>query len=345
MRAGGIEGFAANRVDSASAKSRSWATRSKSRRFWSTETSGNSAPSLRSSMPRSRTWVRNASSFKLERKRRFFTRSATCRSFTRLAAHFSWSRGVVKLPPVPGLSRGVLSGSASSPCLSPSSPVSPSPFGLEARSSASPAGIGSSSSPNPWRFFSWRSRSLRASMSKAARPRVSSSAFRAVPMASSAERRATAALRERLSERRRVPRRTRFAASSPRARGFGASPPPGASGEARSTFFSVASVASQIFSSSSAELTLERPASSRITARSRKPTPATVWLAYSRCSVIASSTLSATPVTASPSSRNCLAASRNCTVVCLVRSRSTRRARCLGSVLRSTHSSAPRMVR
>mmetsp|Transcript_75446 Transcript_75446/g.233372 ORF Transcript_75446/g.233372 Transcript_75446/m.233372 type:complete len:271 (+) Transcript_75446:826-1638(+) len=253
------------------------------------------------------------------------------------------------LPPLPGRFRGLAPAAASSsgfsPCLSPPSPP-PSPFGMELRSSsASPAGTGSSSSPKPRRRFSWRSRSLRASTSRAARPRLSSSALSAAPMASSAERRATAALRERLSVSSRVPKRTRFAASSPRARGLGASPPPPPSGEARSTFCRVASVASLIFSRSSAELALERPASSTMMARSRRPTPATVCAAYSRCSCMASSTLSATPFTASPSRRSCLAASRSWTVVCLVRSRRERRARCFGNELSSPQSSAPRMVR
>mmetsp|Transcript_42811 Transcript_42811/g.123799 ORF Transcript_42811/g.123799 Transcript_42811/m.123799 type:complete len:403 (-) Transcript_42811:1049-2257(-) len=341
-RAGGTEGFAASRADSASAKSRSCATRSKSRRFCSTVTSGSIAPSLRSSMPRRRACVRNASSFKLARKRRFLTRKATWRSFTRFAADFSWSRGVAMLPPLPGRFRGLASGSASSPPFSPSLPVS-SAF-ADLGSSASPAGMASSSSPKPRRRLSWRSRSLRASTSSAERPRLSSSALRAAPMASSAERLATAALRERLSERRRLPSRTRFAASSPLGRGRGASPPAAPSGEARSTFFSVASVASLIFSRRSAELAPERPASSTMTARSRSPTPATVIPTQSRCSCIDSSTHCATPLTASPSRRSCLAASRSCTVVCRVRSRKARSARCLGIALRSLHSSAPRII-
>mmetsp|Transcript_29838 Transcript_29838/g.82201 ORF Transcript_29838/g.82201 Transcript_29838/m.82201 type:complete len:222 (+) Transcript_29838:1010-1675(+) len=204
--------------------------------------------------------------------------------------------------------------------------------------------MGSSSSPKPARFFSWRSRSLRASKSSAARPRLNSRAFKAAAMASSAERRATAAVRVRLSLSSRFPKRTRFAASSPRGLARGASAPPAPSGEARSTFFNVASVASLIFSKSSAELTPERPASSTITARSRRPTPATVMPAHSRCSCRASSVHCATPLTASPRSRSCRAASRSCTAPCRVSSRSARKARCLGRLCNSLHSSAPRIV-
>mmetsp|Transcript_100565 Transcript_100565/g.283631 ORF Transcript_100565/g.283631 Transcript_100565/m.283631 type:complete len:224 (+) Transcript_100565:601-1272(+) len=204
IRTAGAAGFAACREHSASAKSKSCATRSKILPFWDTVISGNKAPALRSIRDQSRACMRSASSFKLERNLRFFTRRATCRSLTRFAAHFSWSRG---LDSPPAASRravfGVLAEAGVSSFWSPfSSASSFSPFGR----SISPAGIGTSSS-KPFCFSFCRSFSFATSASSATRLRLNSKALMAPPMASSAERLAMVAVRERLSVSSREPRR------------------------------------------------------------------------------------------------------------------------------------------
>mmetsp|Transcript_9997 Transcript_9997/g.21171 ORF Transcript_9997/g.21171 Transcript_9997/m.21171 type:complete len:225 (-) Transcript_9997:1707-2381(-) len=168
-------------------------------------------------------------------------------------------------------------------------------------------------------------------------------------MASSAERRVTAAMRARLSPMRRAPRRRRFAASSPPPRVDPREPapslPPGRSGEAFSTFFSVASVASLIFSRSSAEAMLELPASSTMVARSRRPIPATLMVAKSLCSVMASSALFATLQAASPRVRRFTAAMRRSATPCRVRPPRIFRARRFGRFWASLASSLPRIAR
>eukprot|EP00438_Fugacium_kawagutii_P032650 Skav206872 [mRNA] locus=scaffold898:120156:121903:+ [translate_table: standard] len=89
IRAGAFAKFPASLLASAKAKSKSCATKSKMTPFWETEISGSSAPSLRSSSAKSRACVRSASSLRLAKNRKFFTRKDTCRSFTRFAADLS----------------------------------------------------------------------------------------------------------------------------------------------------------------------------------------------------------------------------------------------------------------
>mmetsp|Transcript_21520 Transcript_21520/g.61003 ORF Transcript_21520/g.61003 Transcript_21520/m.61003 type:complete len:207 (+) Transcript_21520:86-706(+) len=128
---------AAWRAQSTSAWSNICATSSKRRVFCCTGTSGRRAPCERSSSIRSFACARMASSFKLERNSRFFTLKATCRSLTRFAADFSWSRGVEISS---FFARGVLGLSSSST----SSSASPSPSASFA--GASGAAMGTSSS-------------------------------------------------------------------------------------------------------------------------------------------------------------------------------------------------------
>mmetsp|Transcript_26438 Transcript_26438/g.48400 ORF Transcript_26438/g.48400 Transcript_26438/m.48400 type:complete len:205 (+) Transcript_26438:1064-1678(+) len=142
-----------------------------------------------------------------------------------------------------------------------------------------------------------------------------------------------------LSPNSRTPSRIRFKTSSLACLGSACS------GEAFSTLRKVASVASTIFSSNSAEAMAARPASSTMMARSRRPTPATVMDAQSRCSFMASSAQAATPDTASPNCRKASDAPCNSLALCFVISRRVPKARFLGRACASMLSSCAFTIR
>mmetsp|Transcript_29590 Transcript_29590/g.87825 ORF Transcript_29590/g.87825 Transcript_29590/m.87825 type:complete len:259 (-) Transcript_29590:992-1768(-) len=201
-------------------------------------------------------------------------------------------------------------------------------------------GASSSSSALPLRFAASFRCCFRFSASRIATARLSSSAFIAPLSASSAERLEIAVMRARLSPSRREPSLTRPADSSWRPRAA----PDGGPASAASTLRSVATVASLILSSISAEVSMERPVSTAITTRSRRPMPATVP-SESADSSRTSSALCATPQTAAPRARSCTAALRSSTVPDAVRSRSAFSARRWGRALASAPSSPLRRAR
>mmetsp|Transcript_173739 Transcript_173739/g.556820 ORF Transcript_173739/g.556820 Transcript_173739/m.556820 type:complete len:267 (-) Transcript_173739:2212-3012(-) len=161
----------------------------------------------------------------------------------------------------------------------------------------------------------------------------------AAPMASSADRLATAAMRMRLSAKSLVPSFKRL--TSPPFLGWPGAP---ALASAASTLRSVASVASAIFSSNSAEVVLLRPASSTMTARSRMPISAMLVLEQ-LFSLRADSMHLTVPSTARPKVRNCTAASWSSAIPWRVSSRNILKVFLEGWFWTSLASSPPRMDR